>query len=222
VQTDGYSGYDFLDREQEIEHIGCWAHARRKFKDIVKAQGKNRKKTGSADVALSYIGSLYRIEKEAKMNNLKPEEIYQKRQQKSLPILNEFRQWLLKRSTQTPPKGLLGKAISYALKQWARLVGYLQDGRLPMDNNAAENSIRPFVVGRKNWLFSGTPEGAAASAVLYSLVETAKANGLEPYSYFRYIFDKLPVAESLEDLETLLPWNLDRNLLLAQAGQGDK
>lgn len=222
VQTDGYSGYDFLDLEQEIEHIGCWAHARRKFKDIVKAQGKNRKKTGSADVALSYIGSLYRIEKEAKMNNLKPEEIYQKRQQKSLPILNEFRQWLLKRSTQTPPKGLLGKAISYALKQWARLVGYLQDGRLPMDNNAAENSIRPFVVGRKNWLFSGTPEGAAASAVLYSLVETAKANGLEPYSYFRYIFDKLPVAESLEDLETLLPWNLDRNLLLAQAGQGDK
>jgi transposase len=222
VQTDGYSGYDFLDSEPEIDHIGCWAHSRRKFNDIIKAQGKNRKKTGSADVALGYIASLYRIEKEAKTNNLEPVEVYQKRQQESLPILNEFKQWLLKRSTQTPPKGLLGKAISYTLKQWPRLAGYLLDGRLPMDNNAAENSIRPFVVGRKNWLFSGTPEGAAASAVLYSLVETAKANGLEPFSYFRYLFGKLPVAETLEDLEALLPWNLDRNLLLAQAGQGDK
>jgi len=222
VQTDGYSGYDFLDSEPDIEHIGCWAHARRKFKDVVKAQGKDRKKTGSADVALNYIGSLYRIEKEAKTNNLKPDGIYLKRQQESMPILNEFRQWLLKRSTQTPPKSLLGKAISYTLKQWPRLVGCLRDGRLPMDNNAAENSIRPFVVGRKNWLFAGTPEGATASAVLYSLVETAKINNLEPYSYFRHIFNKLPVAKSLEDLEALLPWNLDRNLLLTQAGQGDK
>ena len=88
------------------------------------------------------------------------------------------------------------------------------------DNNAAENCIRPFVVGRKNWLFSGTPEGAAASAVLYSLVESAKANGLEPYSYFRYIFEKLPVAETLEDLEALLPWNLNRDKLLREVGVG--
>jgi transposase len=220
VQTDGYSGYNFLDSEQDIEHIGCWAHARRKFKDVVKAQGKNRKKTGSADVAINYIGRLYRIEKETKKKKLTLEEIYQERQLKSKPILDEFRQWLLKRSSQTPPKGLLGKAISYALKQWGRLVVYLQDGRLPMDNNAAENCIRPFVVGRKNWLFSGTPEGAAASAVLYSLVESAKANGLEPYCYFRYIFEKLPVAETIEDLEALLPWNLNRNKLLAVAAAG--
>jgi transposase len=220
VQTDGYSGYDFLDSEQDIEHIGCWAHARRKFKEVVKAQGKNRKKTGSADVALNYIGNLYRIEKEARKKKLKPEEIYQERQKKSKPILDEFRRWLLKRSTQTPPKGLLGKAISYALKQWDRLSGYLKDGRLPMDNNAAENSIRPFVIGRKNWLFSGTPEGATASAILYSLVESAKANGLEPYSYFRHIFEKLPFAESLEDMEALLPWNLDRDKLLLDIGIG--
>ena len=220
VQTDGYAGYNFLDSEQDIEHIGCWAHARRKFKDIVKAQGKNRKKTGSADVALNYIGRLYRIEKEAQKKELKPEEIYRERQQKSKPILDDFKKWLMKRSAHTPPKGLLGKAISYALKQWDRLVGYLQDGRLSMDNNAAENCIRPFVIGRKNWLFSGTPEGAAASAVLYSLVETAKANGLEPYSYFRYIFEKLPMAETLEDLEALLPWNLNRDKLLADLGIG--
>lgn len=151
VQTDGYAGYDFLDNERDIEHIGCWAHARRKFKDIIKAQGKNRKKTGSADVAINYIARLYRIEKEAQKKKLTPEEVFQERQQKSKPLIDEFRQWLLKRSTQIPPKGLLGKAISYALRQRNRLVGYLQDGRLPMDNNAAENSIRPFVVGRKNW-----------------------------------------------------------------------
>ncbi len=218
VQTDGYSGYNFLDSEPDIEHIGCFAHARRKFKDVVKSQGKNRKKTGSADVALNYIRRLYRIEKEAK--NLSSKEIYVERQQKSQPILDDFRKWLLKKSTQTPPKGLLGKAVSYTLRQWDRLVGYMKDGRLPMDNNAAENCIRPFVVGRKNWLFSGTPEGAAASAVLYSLVESAKANGLEPYSYFRYIFEKLPLAETLEDLEALLPWNLDRDKLLVGAGAG--
>ena len=116
---------------------------------------------------------------------------------------------------QTPPKGLLGKAVSYALNQWPRLVGYLEDGRLAPDNNAAENAIRPFVVGRKNWLFSGTPEGAEASALLYSLIETAKANGLEPYAYLRYIFGRLPLASSLEEYEVLLPWNITPAQLLA-------
>jgi len=213
VQTDGYSGYDFLDHERDIRHIGCWAHARRKFMDVIKAQGKKRKKTGSADVALQYIRKLYRIEKEARNKNLSAEEIYRERQERSKPLLEEFRQWLSKRSLQTPPKGLLGKAMSYTLKQWNRLVGYLEDGDLSPDNNAAENRIRPFVVGRKNWLFSGTPEGARASAALYSLIETAKGNGLEPYSYLRHIFTKLPTASTLEDIEALLPWRLDKKQL---------
>ena len=147
VQTDGYSGYDFLDIAPNIHHIGCWAHARRKFTDMVKAQGKNRK-TGSGDVALSYIRKLYKIEKDAKQNNLSHEDIFQLRQEKAVPILDDFRQWLSKKSLQTPPKGLLGKAVSYTLRQWDRLVGYVEDGRLSPDNNAAENSIRPFVVGR--------------------------------------------------------------------------
>lgn len=150
VQTDGYSGYDFLDREQDIRHIGCWAHARRKFMDVIKAQGKNRKKKGSADVALKYIRDLYGIEKEAKKNELSAEEIYQVRQEQSKPILEQFKQWLSKRSLQTPPKGLLGMAISYTLRQWDRLVGYIEDGILSPDNNGVENGIRPFVVGRKN------------------------------------------------------------------------
>ena len=207
VQTDGYSGYDFLDHSEGIRHIGCWAHARRKFMDVIKAQGKNRK-SGAADVALSYIKKLYRLEKEASGNRFSPEEIYRMRQDKARPILDDFKKWLSKKSIQMPPKGLLGRAVSYTLKQWDRLKGYLEDGHLAPDNNAAENSIRPFVVGRKNWLFSGTPAGAEASALLYSLIETAKANLLEPYAYLRYIFEQLPTASSLEDYEALLPWNV--------------
>ena len=213
VQTDAYSGYNFLDYDEKIRHIGCWAHARRKFMDVIKAQGKNHK-IGSADKALSYIRKLYQIEKEAREKGLSPDEIYQIRQKESKPILEDFKQWLLSTSLRTPPKGLLGKAVAYTLNQWDRLVRYIEDGRLHIDNNMAENAVRPFVVGRKNWLFSGTPEGAEASALLYSLIETAKANKLEPYSYLRLIFEKLPMAETLQDYEALLPWNVDPKQLL--------
>jgi len=207
VQTDGYSGYNFLDIDENINHLGCWAHARRKFTDVIKAQGKNRK-SRSADVALNYIKNLYRLEKEARLAKFTPQEIFDLRQEKAKPILDDFYKWLSKKSLQTPPKGLLGKAVGYTLRQWDRLVGYLQDGTLQPDNNGAENAIRPFVLGRKNWLFAGTPKGAEASALLYSLIETAKANKLEPYAYLRYIFTKLPIASTLEEYEALLPWNL--------------
>ena len=139
----------------------------------------------------------------------------------SLFLLNAPRKDCLvlswKAHTVTPPKGLLGKAVAYAQNQWHRLVGYIEGGNLAIDNNMAENSIRPFVVGRKNWLFSGTPEGARASALLYSLIETAKANKLEPCAYLRYIFEKLPVAETLEDYEAMLPWNIIREQLASPA-----
>ena len=207
VQTDGYSGYNFLDIDENINHLGCWAHARRKFTDVIKAQGKNRK-SRSADVALNYINGLYRLEKEARLGNLTTQEIFDLRQEKAKPILDDFYKWLSKKSLQTPPKGLLGKAVGYTLKQWDRLVGYLKDGILLPDNNGAENAIRPFVLGRKNWLFAGTPKGAEASALLYSLIETAKANKLEPYAYLRYIFTEIPTASTLEGYEALLPWNL--------------
>lgn len=206
VQTDGYAGYDFLDSTEKIRHIGCWAHARRKFMDVIKAQGKKRK-VGSADKAVNYIKQLYSIEKHAIKAKLSPKATYRLRQDKAKPLLDDFYQWLVKRQAETPPQGLLGKAINYTLNQWNRLIGYIEDGRLRPDNNMAENSIRPFVVGRKNRLFSGSPEGAEASALLYSLIETAKANSLEPYSYLRYIFDKLPTATSLTEYEALLPWN---------------
>ncbi len=207
VQADGYKGYDFLDLIEGIRLIGCWAHARRKFMDVIKGQGKKRKKSAT-DKALNYNKKLYKFERTMRKNELNPEEIYRMRQKEAKPILDDFEKWLSKNKLLTPPKGLLGKAIAYTLNQWHRLVGYIEDGCLSIDNNMAENAIRPFVIGRKNWLFSGTPEGAEASALLYSLIETAKANKLEPYAYLRYIFEKLPTASSLENYEALLPWNI--------------
>ena len=220
VQTDGYSGYEFLDHMPGIVHLGCMAHARRKFVEVTGAAGKKKggkKKIGSADVALSYIRKLYAIEKKARVEGLDPEAIYEVRQNESVPILHEFKKWLDDRATRTPPKGLLGKAISYTLRQWDRLIKYVDSGLLMPDNNLAENAIRPFVVGRKAWLFSGNPKGARASAALYSLIETAKANGLEPYAYLRYLFEKLPLADSTEAYKALLPQYIDKASLVIPA-----
>jgi transposase len=133
-----------------------------------------------------------------------------------IATVKSMKEWLMKRAPQTPPKSLLGKAISYCLDQWARLIGYIEDGRLSIDNNAAENAIRPFVLGRKSWLFAGTPEGAEASALLYSLIETAKANKLEPYSYLRFLFEKLPTTAA-EEIRNLLPTNLSPADLLSKS-----
>ena len=217
VQTDGYNGYDAIGAQVGIIHVGCWAHVRRKFLEVVQARQKNsgqRNKTGSADVALSYIRKLYRIESIAEEKGYEPKQICRLRQEEASPILHEFRLWLEKRSVQTPPKGLLGQAISYTLNQWDRLVRYMEDGRLRPDNNLAENAIRPFVVGRKNWLFSGHPRGAVASAALYSLIETAKANRLEPYLYLRFLFHHLPAATASDDFKALLPQYVDRRQFL--------
>ncbi|MEC4684230.1 MAG: IS66 family transposase [Nitrospirota bacterium] len=212
AQTDGYSGYNFFDENPEIEHVGCWAHARRKFVDVTRAMKKG--KTGSANVALSYIGKLYQIEAEAADADMGAEEVYELRQKKAMPVLEEFKQWLDKRMQYTPPRGLLGKAIGYTVKRWDNLVRYLDDGRLRPDNNIAENAIRPFVVGRKNWLFSGHPRGAEASAAIYSLIETAKANGLEPYAYLRFLFEELPGANTEEDYRALLPQYVNRGSIV--------
>ncbi len=212
VQTDGYAGYDALGRQAGVDLVGCWVHARRKFMDVIKAKSKKGKK-GIADKAIGYIGKLYQIEKQAKKNDLNPVAIYQLRQEKAKPILDEFHQWLLTKSNITPPQGLLGKAINYTLKYWDRLYRYIDDGRLRPDNNLVENAIRPFVIGRKNWLFSGSPNGAKASANLYSLIETAKANDLKPYEYLRYVLDKLPYAKTEQDYKRLLPQNIDPALL---------
>jgi len=217
VQTDGFSGYDFLDIQEGIVHAGCWAHVRRKFLDVSgggKVKNKhNLSALGKAGKALQYIRDLYAIESNAQQKGLGPDQIQEERQRKSKPILNEFKEWLADIGPNIPPKTLLGKAFVYTQSQWHRLTKYLEDGNISMDNNLAENAIRPFVVGRKNWLFADTVEGAKASAALYSLVETAKVNGLEPYRYFCYLFDKLPIAQDEAQLKMLLPMNVTADQL---------
>ena len=218
IQTDGYSGYDALGRRPGIRHAGCFAHARRMFINVINARKKKKKsRDGNAEKALEFIQKLYAVEKKARKDELGPEQIYRLRQEEAKPILEEFKAWLDSRSGTTPPKGLLGKAISYALNQWDRLVRYIENGHVPIDNNRVENAIRPFVVGRKNWLFSGAPSGAKASATLYSLIETAKACGLEPYFYLRYIFEMLPRVDNEEGYRKLLPQNVDREAISAMS-----
>jgi transposase len=210
LQTDGYAGYNAVVASNNLVHVGCMAHARRKFSDAVKAQGRNKKR-GKAHRGLALIQKLYRIEQKARKQNLSPEQRHALRQKQAQPVVDEIRIWLNESLPQIPPSSMTGKALSYLNNEWDKLIAYLKDGRLEIDNNGAENAIRPFVVGRKNWLFSTSVKGVKASANLYSLVETAKANGLEPYAYLRYLFTKLPMAESLEDFEALLPVTIEKN-----------
>lgn len=202
LQTDGYAGYNAAVAVGGLTHVGCMAHARRKFSDAIKAQGKKKKK-GHAHHGLVLIQKLYQVEKQAR--RLTPDERYAHRQQQAQPVIDKLRGWLDDALPKVPPTSATGKALHYLNNEWKKLTGYLQDGRLEIDNNGAENAIRPFVMGRKNWLFSASVKGVKASANLYSLIESAKANGLEPYVYLRHLFTELPKAETVEAIEALLP-----------------
>ncbi|WP_397451929.1 IS66 family transposase [Pseudomonas sp. NA-150] len=203
VMTDDYAGYNALAAQPGVERMGRWAHARRKFVEAQKVQPKG--KIGRADIALNLINKLYGIEGDLK--ELSDAQRHEGRQQESLPLLTQLRTWLEKTQPQVTTQNALGKAVGYLASNWNKLVRYTEAGYLPIDNNAAERAIRLFVIGRKNWLFSDTPKGAKASAQLYSLVETAKANGQEPYAWLRHALERLPQATSVEDYEALLPWN---------------
>jgi transposase len=214
VQTDDFSGYSSrFEDKQHIVHMGCWAHSRRKFFDVVKVKTKhrgNRQNPSSlADEAIGQIRQLYEIEKQARNQSLEPDQVKALRQSRSKPILDQFKEWLDEKAPLVPPKSLLGKAIGYTLNNWSKLIVYINDGRLRIDNNLVENAIRPFVVGRKNFLFAGGPKGAEAGCIFYSLIETAKANGLEPFGYLRYLFERLPLIDNHDDYKKLLPQNLD-------------
>src|SRR5471032_234856 len=203
LMTDDYAGYNSLGAQAGVERLGCWAHARRKFVEAQKVQPKG--KTGRADIALKLISKLYGIEIAYKE---KSDEVRKKaRQDLSCHVMGQLREWLRKTLPYVSTQNALGKAVTYLANNWEKLERYVEEGYLPIDNNAAERAIRPFVIGRKNWLFSDTPRGAKASAQLYSLVETAKANGQEPYAWLRHVLEHLPMATSVEDYEALLPWN---------------
>ena len=203
LMTDDCPSYNAVAAQEGVERLGCWAHARRKFVEAQKLQPKG--KTGRADMALNLINKLYGIERDAKPAG--DAERHEIRQQRSLPLLIQLKAWLDKTQPQVASKTALGNAVNYLAKNWSRLERYIEGGHLPIDNNRAENAIRPFVIGRKNWLFSDTPKGATASAQIYSLIETAKANGQEPYAWLRHILERLPQVSNLEGYEALLPWN---------------
>jgi len=215
LMTDGYDGYNAVARIDGIERLACWAHVRRRFVEATRVQPKGKR--GRADEAVSLIGKLYGVERQYK--DAAPEVRHLARQQSSVPVLAALHAWMLQHTPLVTPKSALGTALAYMGNLWAQLERYTERGDLPIDNNRCENAIRPFVIGRKAWLFSDTPAGAHASAVIYSLVQTAKANGLEPYTWLRQVLRDLPAAKTVEDVEALLPWNLRLTDLAGNPGQ---
>jgi transposase len=208
LQTDGYAGYNKVCRDNPIMRIGCWDHARRKFVEARKAAPakKTGEKVSKAGVAIGKIRKLYAIEQRIK--DLAPDQKTEQRQRLAEPVLDDLKTWLQANASRVPKDSLTAKAITYTLNQWDLLIGYLGDGRLNISNALAENAIRPFAVGRRNWLFADTSRGAKASATCYSLIETAKANGLEPYQYLRHVLTHIAAAETVEQVEALLPWRV--------------
>jgi len=186
-------------------------HARRKFVDAIKAQGLNPNKLPDrpptkarhALRAVQFFKTLYTIERRIK--DKPPDERLAVRQRDSIPVLEQFKAWADKLHPKVTQSGKLGQALAYLLNHWSGLVRYCEDGHFDIDNNIAERAIRPFCVGRRNWLFANSQAGARASANLYSLVQSAKANGLEPYAYLKLLFTEMPKAETVEDIEALLP-----------------
>ncbi|MDQ0116644.1 IS66 family transposase [Paenibacillus harenae] len=207
LHVDGYPGYH---KVVGVTLVACWAHARRKYDEALKAappEARNNPET-VAKQGLKYCNQLFAIERDLK--EATPEERFAARQARSLPVIEAYHTWLKQQRSRTLPKSLTGQAITYSLNQWEKLTAFLADGRLDLDNNRSERSIKPFVIGRKNWLFSNTPRGAKASANIYSVVETAKENGLKPFDYLKFLFEQLPQLTGQLDpkaLEPFMPWS---------------
>lgn len=205
LQTDGYPGYNDVE---DVTLVGCFAHARRGFTDALKAiPDKASTSSTVATEGLAFCNQLFDIERD--LAELSPEERYEKRLEQSKPVLEAFLSWLNTKEQQVLPKSGLGKAIKYCLNQWTKLSAFLKDGQAEISNNRAERAIKPFVIGRKNFLFCKTPKGATASAIIYSIIETAKANDLSPFHYLTYLFEKIPNInlENTGEIDALLPWS---------------
>ena len=203
LHTDGYAGYHNLP--ETITVVGCWAHTRRKFNEAVKSLPKNKAKGSSAAQGLAYCTRLFEMEKE--LADLSPDDRYVQRLEQEKPVLDAFLAWANVRTAA--PKSALGKALTYLKEQLPYLTNYLKDGRLELSNNRAERSIKPFVIDRKNFLFANTPKGAHGSAVIFSILQTAMENGLDPYRYLTWLLksaSSLDLADP-EQIRKLLPWN---------------
>jgi transposase len=205
LHVDGYSGYNDLP---SVTLVGCWAHARRKFDEALKAlPAEKRNADLAAKEGLKFCNQLFAIEKDIK--DLSDKKRLEARLKRSRPVVDEFYAWLKYQKPRVLPKSAFGKAIGYCLNQRDRLEAFLLDGRLELDNNRSERSIKPFVIGRKNWLFANTPKGARASATIYSIIESAKENGLNPFAYLKHLFEELPNVDISEKsvIDKLLPWS---------------
>jgi len=189
--------------------VGCWAHARRKFFDALMVVPEKHRDdpTLLANIAIAKIKKLYKIEEE--IRDATPEERLAARQERSKPIVDDIKAWADKESPLVLPQSKLGQAFTYCRNQWPKLIRFLDDGRLEIDNNRAERSIKPFVIGRKNWLFANTPSGAKTSAIIYSIVETAKENGLNPFDYLKFVFERIRTIDPADSstIDYLLPWS---------------
>ena len=204
LHADGYDGYH--DLSDNIKVVGCFAHARRKFDEAVKGLPKKDQDDSHAMAGKRFCDKLFSLERD--FAELTAEERFQKRQELSKPVFEKFYEWL--GTLNPPPKLGLTAAVVYARNQREYLERYLEDGRLEISNNRAERSIKPFVIGRKNWLFANTPRGAKASAILYSIIETAKENGGDPYAYLSFVCTNAPnwdVRNNVDYLEFLMPWS---------------
>lgn len=207
LMSDGYEVYGGVAAANRLTHLGCWAHCRRYFVEAEAVIPKAaRKPEQPATQFIAAIGELYAVESKAK--DTSATERQRLRDELSRPVLARIEAMLLKHLHAVVPGSLLGKALHYLSAQWPRLSRYVDNAAWPIDNNLCENAIRPFVIGRRNWLFADTVAGAHASANLYSLVETCKANSIDPYAYLVSLFRKLPTAQSADDFEALLPWRL--------------
>lgn len=208
VHSDGYSGYRFLKSMEDIEHLACWTHARRKFADFVVANKNNKKtkKLSNAQWILKIIGAIYDAEKKADKQGLTGKERVAYRYEHAIPHARKLKEKLDDLSPKVVSDSRLGKAVGYMLNRWPELMRCFDHGEARLDTNLVENAIRPVVLGRKNWLHAGSPKGAVASTILFSIIETAKQNGWEPYAYLRFLFERLPETAA-DDLATLLPYN---------------
>jgi transposase len=212
LMSDGYAVYDQLAHAHQLVHLACWAHCRRDFNDALQALPKNARTADQlAAQFIALIGQLYAVEARAREQELKPTELLQHRQLHSVAVLQKIETLLLANIHAVLPGSLLGKALHYMSAQWPKLKLYVTNGSYPIDNNACENSIRPFVIGRRNWLFADTVAGANASANLYSLLQTCAVNGVDGYKYLHALLVHLPKAQTADDYEGLLPWNIALN-----------
>lgn len=199
LQVDGYGGYSSICEKEEVTRLGCWDHARRKFFEALKTN--SGKKVGKKGIVL--IDKLYKIEEE--ISEYSSEKKLEIRKEKSLPVLAEIKSWLEEVRHNVVPKSQAGEAVIYTLNQWSSLSNVFERGDFAISNKFVENAIRPFSIGRKNWLFSTSIDGANASAMFYSIISTAKANGLNAFDYLNNLFEKLPLAQTVDEIEALLP-----------------